>query len=935
MGRAASAAIGAVLAALLLVPGPQPPWLWPALAAFAAIAIVGATSRTPVGSPTSWRSALAACLGALAVAIRLAVGSGAPAAVELPDGDGPWQVIVEGVAAPRDGRQPATLRLEDGSELRLAATLPRLPEIVPGDRVEVSGRLEALSDDAYGAYLGRIGVRATIFSRTIRILPRPPAMLDLEAVRREASRALAATIPEPEAGLAAGIVIGLRDRVDRDLAAAFTTAGASHVVAISGWNIAIVAASVAALGGRFGRRRRSILTVVAITAYVVFVGASPSVLRAAAMAGIVLLARESGRAGGASAALGWAAVAILIADPALVRDAGFQLSTLATAGLLAWSKPLGDRIERLIGKRLPSWLIENLAVSLAAQAATTPVVLASFGRLSLVAPVVGVVVVPLVAPAMAAAGVALAAGLAASFGPPSALATLAGLPAWVFLSIIVATVRAASALPFASIELQPPLDVVAAGLSSLLLLALAIRSTRCRMLRAVGAALGDLRIGSIRGGARRVVTRPPRRASQQGWRFAALEKLAALALAGAVIGCGAVVLHRADGRTRIVVLDVGQGDAILVEGSRGSRLLVDGGPDPDRLLVAVDERLPPWDRQIDTLILTHPHEDHVAGLAILLARYRVARVYEPGMHGPGPGYAGWASELAAREIPAGRLATGDRMTLDDARFTVLWPDPGRVPAEPPDTGTGINNVSIVLLGDVAGRRFLLAGDIEEEIDPVLIGRGLPGVDVLKVAHHGSRTSSTDAFLDAVRPKIAIASAGAGNPYGHPAPGTIARLKAHGARVLRTDEDGTVEVTVEAARIGVRSSGPRRGASAPSARAASLDGIAVAAGFACGISRPAPAASRSGAAALARTSIAAAPATPMGPAGPDPVLLYDPSNVGPRSDGSRRTSPLGRSLARSRASLERRRRGRRLAGDAHRARQDAGRSTPRRGCRAPP
>jgi competence protein ComEC len=935
VGRAASAAIGAVLAALLLVPGPQPPWLWPALAAFAAIAIVGATSRTPVGSPTSWRSALAACLGALAVAIRLAVGSGAPAAVELPDGDGPWQVIVEGVAAPRDGRQPATLRLEDGSELRLAATLPRLPEIVPGDRVEVSGRLEALSDDAYGAYLGRIGVRATIFSRTIRILPRPPAMLDLEAVRREASRALAATIPEPEAGLAAGIVIGLRDRVDRDLAAAFTTAGASHVVAISGWNIAIVAASVAALGGRFGRRRRSILTVVAITAYVVFVGASPSVLRAAAMAGIVLLARESGRAGRASAALGWAAVAILIADPALVRDAGFQLSTLATAGLLAWSKPLGDRIERLIGKRLPSWLIENLAVSLAAQAATTPVVLASFGRLSLVAPVVGVVVVPLVAPAMAAAGVALAAGLAASFGPPSALATLAGLPAWVFLSIIVATVRAASALPFASIELQPPLDVVAAGLSSLLLLALAIRSTRCRMLRAVGAALGDLRIGSIRGGARRVETRPPRRASQQGWRFAALEKLAALALAGAVIGCGAVVLHRADGRTRIVVLDVGQGDAILVEGSRGSRLLVDGGPDPDRLLVAVDERLPPWDRQIDTLILTHPHEDHVAGLAILLARYRVARVYEPGMHGPGPGYAGWASELAAREIPAGRLATGDRMTLDDARFTVLWPDPGRVPAEPPDTGTGINNVSIVLLGDVAGRRFLLAGDIEEEIDPVLIGRGLPGVDVLKVAHHGSRTSSTDAFLDAVRPKIAIASAGAGNPYGHPAPGTIARLKAHGARVLRTDEDGTVEVTVEAARIGVRSSGPRRGASAPSARAASLDGIAVAAGFACGISRPAPAASRSGAAALPRTSIAAAPTTRMGPAGPDPVLLYDPSNVGPRSDGSRRTSPLGRSLARSRASLARRRRGRRLAGDAHRARQDAGRSTPRRGCRAPP
>jgi competence protein ComEC len=182
------------------------------------------------------------------------------------------------------------------------------------------------------------------------------------------------------------------------------------------------------------------------------------------------------------------------------------------------------------------------------------------------------------------------------------------------------------------------------------------------------------------------------------------------------------------------------------------------------------------------------------------------------MRGPGPGYAAWLDRVGRRDATLHlSIAAGDRLTVDDIGLRVLWPVRGRVPAEPPDSGTGINNVSVVLLGTIGGRRFLLAGDVEQDIDPTLLADGLPTVDLLKVAHHGSRTATTDAFVDAVRPRIAIASAGAGNPYGHPARATLERLSAAGARVYRTDRDGTVTVAFDAGGLSVRAA-PRRTAS---------------------------------------------------------------------------------------------------------------------------
>jgi competence protein ComEC len=889
---AARLALGAAGAALALdIVAPAPTALLGGALVLLSIAFRG---RTRVA-----RGTLAITLGFLAIGLRGLAAPGAPSAqIALPAGDGPWTASVVTVGSPKDGSRPAIIAFEEPLGVTVATTLPWYPAVVPGDRIETTGSIRPPPPDDYGAYLARVGAVGTLRAASLRLLP--PANGPgrwLEGLRRGAAEALDRAVPEPEAGLAAGILIGLRDRVDRDLAAAFTTAGASHVVAISGWNIAIVATSLGALVGGLGRRRRTVLTAIAILAYVLFVGPSPSVVRAAAMACLALLARELGRPSRAAAAMGWAVTGLLLVDPAWIDDAGFRLSVLATAGLMAWGTSFAARLAGPSPGRVRRWVAESLGVTLAAQAATLPVILLEFGRLSLVAPLVNLGVVPLVAPAMAAGAVALVGGLVTGSGLPLAIATIGGLPAWVLLGAIVGIVRAGASVPLASVTLAAPWDTIAAVAAALVIVVVARFGGRI-------ARSARARQGGAPRPAAAVPGRSPRR-RRSGACGPRGRRLAVVALAGATVALALAISHRPDGATRVTVLDVGQGDAILVEGGRGGRMLVDGGPDPGRLLVALDERLPAWDHRIDILVLTHPHEDHVAGLPLLLGRYRIGRVYEPGMVGSGPGYAAWAAILAHGGPPHGTLSTGDRLSLDDVRFEVLWPDRGRVPIHPADGGTAVNDVSIVLLGEVDGHRFLLTGDIEQAIDPELLARGLPTVDLLKVAHHGSRTASTEAFLAAVRPRIAVVSVGTGNPFGHPAPSTIDHLRSVTRQVYRTDLDGTVEVRFDGEGVRVRASGARTSAST-SIHPPVLLGTAT--GAAAGEAR---------------------------------MLLYHRADDGPLAIGGGVVAPLARSprLARPARRCRRgdrgvARRSGRLPGPRRRPRP-ADRPAPRGGGRAPP
>jgi hypothetical protein len=269
--------------------------------------------------------------------------------------------------------------------------------------------------------------------------------------------------------------------------------------------------------------------------------------------------------------------------------------------------------------------------------------------------------------------------------------------------------------------------------------------------------------------------------------------------------------------------------------------------------------------------------------------------------------------LAARGLAAERLTTGETLQLDDATLRVLWPDDGRTrpayldPAATDNRKT--NDASVVLLGEFEGRRFLLTGDVEDDVDPVLLSRGLPALDMLKVAHHGSATASSDVLLSTVRPRVSVVSVGAHNTYGHPNAATMARLRAHSSRVLRTDQNGTVEVTLNSAEVTVAASrtDPSSGADV---------GVNPAADAAAGAT-----------AGTAAGSLLLPDALLPDVAVPGSSLLYDSPDVYSEPSRKRGIVVISRTAAVASPPLARRRRDRGLAGGARRRDRQIARPPP--------
>ena len=787
----------------------------------AALAVVLAAAFMSLRRP-------AATIACAALAVGLALGAWRGVALALPTGSGSVSSLIGRgelrlvgtvVDDPRPKGSSQQVALEDlvaarpgGSSHavrgRLLATLPRSLPLAVGQQVSLLAAVEApaaFDGFDYPAYLARQGISGLVRVRGADVLGGPsrggPAEISA-AARRWLLDGLNEMVPEPEAALGAGILLGVRTSIAPEIATAFATAGLTHVVAISGWNIAIVAALVAAMARPLeerpgGRWLAPAAAGAAIAGYVLLTGASPSVVRAALMAGAMMIARLGGSRAHAASALGLAALVMLLLAPAVLWDVGFQLSALATGGLILFGAPIEARLSRW-----PAWLREPVALTLAAQLTTLPVVVGSFGRLSLVAPAANVVVVPLVPIVMLLCAIAAPLGAISSSLHLTLLADIArwavGGTAWLVLRTMIVAGQAAASVPFAALPVTAP-----GWLAFVWYPALGLGWKRF-------AARAAPRAAGPEAGAELLPLHPvPRRSPVRERLGRAVRALARPRFAGAAVAVLLVALTVAtlpDGRLHLVMLDIGQGDAILVTAPSGATMLVDGGPDPDLLLRRLGERLPWWQRRIDVMILTHPHEDHVAGLVAALERYRVGVILDGGRAFDNPTYPRFLQ--LARAEPGARMVaarTGQRIRLDaTTMLIILYPTAADVTGPLPDGD--INNASVVGVLRSGGFTALLTGDAEAPVEAVLSARGLLGrIDVLKVGHHGSHSSSGPPLLDATRPGAALISAGVGNDYGHPHQVTLDHLRGiPGLRLHRTDLEGSIEVISDGLRYQVRS-----------------------------------------------------------------------------------------------------------------------------------
>jgi competence protein ComEC len=585
-------------------------------------------------------------------------------------------------------------------------------------------------------------------------------------------------LPEPQASLAEGIFVGQRGSIPADLNVAMNATGTSHLVAVSGENVAIVAAlTISGLAWLIGRRQAALVALVTIGGYVLLTGASPSVVRAGIMGGLFVVATLAGRPGSASTSVALAAAIMAGLDPLVVHDISFQLSFAAILGLVYLApafESFGGELARRAGiepaeSRSASFLIENLAITLAAIAATEPLIALHFGRISIVAPLANLPLVPAFPLILASSGITAVATL---IWEPLGEATT--FFTWACLTYMIEAVRFFADLPAASLRIEG-FGKVHASVVYGALAALALATGR-RSLRDVK----ELRVSAA---ASRHVLRPI-------WLLAG-----GLAVATALAWMAA--FDTGSGRLTVSVLDVGQGDAILIETPEGRHALVDGGASALVLAQRLGEELPFWERTLDLVALTHPQEDHLGGLIDALERYDVRQVIASPYEADSAGYEEWRTRIDEREVAYREATAGDAIDLGDGiTLRVLAPDPAIVALD------DANNESLVLKLTWRDVSFLLTGDIEVEAEEELIQSGADlRATVLKVPHHGSATSSSAAFVQAVQPELSVVSVGQNNPFGHPVPSVMERL-GEASFVLRTDEHGTIEMSTDGHKVWV-------------------------------------------------------------------------------------------------------------------------------------
>ncbi len=673
-----------------------------------------------------------------------------------------------------------------------------------GDGLVLRGSLEKpkpFGDFDYPAYLERQGIYHTSAFPQVEFVGEGQGnalRALLHDIRQGASSRLDQILPQTQSALAQALLLGKRDALPDDIGEDFRASGTSHLLAVSGLHVGVILfLTLGASAFALGRRRGFYLIVplAAVWGYAALTGLAPPVERAAIMASVYLCTVAIGRPRSHLTAMLAAAAVMAGINPQALLDVSFQLSYAAVAGIGLILPRLGD--QRLAGSRGRVWtpvlhhVRGGLIVSIAAVLATLPLVAFNFHQL----PTLGIPTTILALPAIPflLGGSALALIVASVYGP---LGEAVGWFAWIPLTYTLELVGLVARVPGSTFAVPgiPEILVVAYYAA----LALLVASPGRKPVRAAWNGVRDA-LTRIWPSSTQHPDQLPLPEVDQGHTSALAATRAALLII--LVAAAAVlwirVLSSGDGRLHVTFLDVGQGDSILIESPAGKRILVDGGPAARTAHRHLDDRTSFWDRDLDLVVLTHGDEDHFVGLVDVVDRYDVGGVMQGGFNSESPLYAGWEKALADRQLIRLPAKRGQTIDLGEPlRLDVLHPPPEN------DLSSRNNSGAVLRLayGEVS---FLLAADIEAEAEAELL-RYYSSLDstVLKVAHHGSNTSSTPPFLRSVSPDVAVVSAGKDNPFGHPSPLVMARLHdvLPAKRILATADRGSIRLSTDGRRL---------------------------------------------------------------------------------------------------------------------------------------
>jgi competence protein ComEC len=660
---------------------------------------------------------------------------------------------------------------------------PRYPEYAYGDRLTITGHLETppvFDTFSYKDYLARYGIHAMMRRVNIDYLESGqgnPFWAAMLAFKMRASATIDRILAEPYASLLKGVFLGIETGIPHDLYELFNITGTSHIIVISGSNIAVVAGILLLLGQKMvGKRLAPPIAIAGIIIYTFLVGADGAVSRAAIMGIVWVGAIWVGRPNYALNALVFTGIALTLFNPLILWDVGFQLSFMATLGLIILVPLLERGTFGLLQRRvhpdqinLSMALLSKLVIiTLAAQIATGPLIVYHFGRFSLVSLLSNLLILPVQPPIMALGALAMFAGM---LWLP--LGQLLGWLVWLPLAWTVKVVEQTSRWPWASLEL---------GQFPFWLLILIYTLLAATVWWANRPKDNQVPIPRFR-----LPT-----AGSPGTRLW-------------VGGMGVVTLliwlavgTLPDGRLHVTFLDVGQGDAILMTLPDGRQMLIDGGPSATDLNWQLGRNMPFWDRSLDVVINTHPDADHLGGLVSVLERYQVGQTIISDMVGHNELDEQWERQLNELNLQPAIGQSGMALALGPGiTATLLSPGPHTLGAD------NSNNHSVVMRLQWGRISFLFPGDIEEPVEHSLIYAGLPlAATVLKSPHHGSNTSSSEPFLDAVNPQIVVISVGEDNKFGHPSAAVLERYAQHGSTILRTDQQGNIELITDGEKLWV-------------------------------------------------------------------------------------------------------------------------------------